>query len=192
MSIRYDIKTDFKEAEAMYRSLLGRGVDRAVSRALNKTATSVRAQVARDIQQERALKIGTIKKSLRLDRANVNRLAAAIVASGKAIAMRHFGARSTRQGVSVKIRKTGGRTRLVKNGNKSFQIPRFGNNVFVRTGKSRLPIKEWSRVPGIPQVFLKDKVTAGMRSLAGTVWPKRFREEINFEIEKAKAKARAR
>lgn len=189
MTIGLNIKGDVSEVRRLFREL-GPGIDRAVVRAINKTATTVRAQAARDIQQKRNLKIGTIKQKLILARARRDRLSAAIIASGKPIPIREFGARQTRQGVTVKIEKGGKRQRLQRFGNKSFVIPRFGSNVFVRKTGSRLPIKEWARVPGIPTVFVQERIEYSMKRLARLTMAKRLPEEIRFELRKAEAKAR--
>ena len=191
MTVTFDVKGDFKQAQALLKEL-GPAVERAASRAINKTATPVRAESARQIQQKRALKIGLIKKSLVLRRATYRRLIASIEASGKPIPIRHFGANQTRQGVTVRIAKKSGRRRLQKHGNKSFQVQKIGNNVFVRVGRKRLPIEKWPPVPGIPTVFVQRAVVAAMESIAATVWPKRWNEEINFEFRKAEAKAAAK
>lgn len=190
--IRIDVSADFKEVEKMFREL-GPGVERAAVRALNKTARAIRAQAARKIQQERNLKIGVIKKSLNLSRARKGRLVATITASGKPIPIRHFGARQSRLGVSVKIRKGGKLVRLRRHGNKAFinASSKLGPNVFVRKGRSRLPVQKWPPVPGIPSVFAKEKIISALKRSAGELWQKRFREEVRFEIRKAERRARS-
>lgn len=189
--IRIDVQADLREVEKMFRGL-GPGVDRAAARALNKTAITVRAQAARDIQQKRNLKIGTIKQSLKIRRARHNRLSVEIEATGKAIAIRHFGARQSGKGVTVKILRKGKRTVLRKFGNKAFISKKasMGGNVFVRTTAKRLPIVKWPGVPGIASVFEQKQIEQRMRREARKIWPKRLRQELNFEIEKVAAKAR--
>lgn len=189
MSFRIDVRADLKEVRKLFREL-GPGVDRAAVRALNKTATTVKANAAREIQKQRNIKIGEIKKGLRMIRARKGSLTAIIEARHNPIAIRHFKARQTRQGVSVKIRKTGKPIRLQNKGQKSFIVNKFGGNVFVRKGKSRLPIQEWRRVPGISTVFAQDVIENHLRSTARDIWPKRFRQELNFEISKAERRAR--
>lgn len=191
MTVKFDVKADFREAEKYLREIPS-AAKRAASRAINKTTTTVRAVSAREIQQKRNLKIGVIKQQLRVDRARPNRLFARITASGKPISIRHFGARQTRKGVTVKIEKAGRRTALQKYGNKSFRNLGFAKGrVFVRKDKARLPIQAWPRVSGIPSVFVQRQVEAAMQKSARTTWTKRFREEINFELRKAEARARS-
>lgn len=191
MTIRFDVKADFREVEKLMRQL-GPGAKRAASRAINKTTTTVRAVSAREIQQKRNLKIGVIKKRLRVDRARPNRLFATITASGKPISIRQFGARVTRKGITVKIGRGTRRIALQKYGNKSFRNQGFAKgSVFVRQGRARLPIEKWPPVSGLPSVFLQQQVEAAMQKAARTTWTKRFREEINFELRKAEARARS-
>lgn len=189
MTVAFNVRADVKEVRR-YLSSLGPGVNRAAARAINKTARPVIAEAAREIKKKRNLRIGLIKKAMQLIRARANSLVATITPSGRPIAMRHFGARTTRQGVSVKVAER--RVRLRRFGNKSFIIAKFGNNVFVRKGKARLPIVEWPRVPGIPHVFNQAKVLDAMTQAANRAWPKRFREELNFEFRKLSRKARRR
>jgi hypothetical protein len=192
VAAKFDVKADFREVQRMFKEL-GPGVNRATSRAINKTATPVRNEAAKQIQQKRNLNLGVIKKELRLFRATYNRLTASIVATGKPIPIRHFKANQTRHGVTVAITKgRGNRVRLQRHGNKSFMVARLGNNVFVRQTKRRLPIMKWTPVPGIPTVFVQKHLLDAMTKVASTVFPKRFREEINFEIQRAQAKARGR
>ena len=190
MTVKFDIKPDFREAEKLLREL-GPAAKRATSRTINKTIIPVRAISARKIQEKRNLKIGVIKQQLKVQRARPNRLFGAIVASGKPIPIRHFGANQTRKGVTVKVAKVGKRIALQKYSNKSFRHKGFAKgSVFVRRGKERLPIQKWPPASGIPSVFVQKQVEAAMQKTARTTWTKRFREEINFELRKAEAKAR--
>jgi hypothetical protein len=190
MTFTFDITSDLREVQWLVNGL-GAGVERATTRAINKTATSVRAQAAREIQQKRALLIGRIKKDLGLTRATMARQVAVITARGRPIPMREFKPSQTRQGVSVRISKASGRVKLKRNGNKSFQVAKIGNNIFVRRGKARLPIDKWPPVPGIPRVFAQRQVESVMRRTVADRLPVLFSQELNFEIQKAQARARA-
>ena len=196
MPVKFDVKADFREVER-YMKNLGPAANRAATRALNRTITATKAEAAREIQKKRNLKIAVIKQKLHVLKANRNRLSALITASGKSIPIRHFDARQSRRGVSVKIRKAGKRTVLKKYGNKSFIVPKLGGNVFVRhpTQKmrkkpTRAAIIKFPPAPGIASVFRQRQVEAAMQKTARTTWTKRFQHEIEFELKKAAAKAR--
>ena len=186
MSVSFDVRADVAQVRKMFAKL-GPGVDKATARAINKTAVSVRAKAASEVQKHRNIKISEIKNALSLQRATSKarhvRLVATITARGRPIPIRLFGARLTRFGVTVLIRKGGRRQRLVRRGIRSFNRPGFaGGNVFVRESKKRLPISKWPPVPGIPTVFLQKKVVDVMQRQSASVFRRRFNEEIRYEI----------
>ena len=188
---KLSIEPDIREARRALKEL-GPGVDKAAARALNKTAVAVRKKVIPEIRKERAIKAGLIRQDLRIFRANSKRLVSEIRARGFSIPMRHFGANMTKRGVTVRI-KQGTKRTLLKHGNRAAFInagSKLGPNVFVRESSGRLPIKKWSPVPGIPHVFVKRLIIQGMKTTARQVWPRRFREEIRFEVNKALSRAR--
>lgn len=188
---KVDIRADITEARAAFREL-GPAVDKAAARALNKTAVAVRKKVIPEIRKERMVKAAFIREQIKILRANFHSLVVTLAASGKSIPMRHFSASQTKKGVTVRIKQGTKRRLLTKHGNKSFinASSKLGPNIFVRVGKSRLPIERWSPVPGIPRVFAKRIIMQHMTGVARDVWPRRFREEVNFEVKKAIARAR--
>lgn len=183
--IGLDVKADVKKVQLFLRSLSSQGTKRATSRALNKTGVTVRAEAARRIQQKRNLRIGEIKKQMRLERATVNKLLTTVTVSGRPISIRHF-ATAGKRGVTVKIERGGKRTRLQRNGNKAFINAAWRPGVFVRKSKRRLPIVAWPPVPGLPTVLVQDQIVQALKQLASETFQKRFREEMNYEIQKAK------
>ena len=117
-------------------------------RALNRTATGVRAEASRQLRKTVRLKASKIKDGVFLDRADRSSLTARIRFSGKPIGLIHFGARQTKLGVSASVLKSSKRSIL-----KHAFIPRgLATNVFERDidkprkprkwGESDLPIKK--------------------------------------------------
>ena len=159
---------------------------------MNKTAVAVRKKIIPQIRKERAVKASLIRESLRILRANARLLVVTIAASGKSIPMRHFGSNATKRGVTVRIKQGSKRTLLKRHGNASFINPgsKLGPNIFVREGAGRLPVQKWGAVPGVPHVFVKRLIINYMRTTAREVWPRRFREEVRFEVDKALSRAR--
>ena len=188
---RVTITGDITEVRKALKEL-GPGVDRAASRVLNKTAVAVRKKVIPAIRKERAVKASIIRDQLRILRSNWHRLQVTITAAGASIPMRHFGANMTKRGVTVRIKQGSKRTLLKRGGRAAFinAGSKLGPNVFVRESSSRLPVRKWSPVPGIPHVFVKPLIAQGMRTTARAVWPRRFKEEIRFEVNKALSRAR--
>ena len=101
-------------------------------------------------------------------------------------------ANMTKRGVTVRIKQGAKRQLLRRRGIPAFinASSKLGPNVFVRTSSARLPIQKWSPVPGIPVVFLRAEISSSMKRIARQVWPRRLREEMNFEMNKAMSKAR--
>lgn len=197
--IHVDVRADIHKVQIYLRACRDGGA-RATSRALNRTATTVRAEAARLIQGKRALNIGTIKKALRVERSTSKSLLAKVIASGRPISIRHFsrlsfdtikGKRTGVRGVSLRILKKD-RARIArKYGNKAFTSPKIGGGlpIMVRTGPKRLPIEAWTPVPGFPTVFVQETIAAAMRRVAVQSFRSRLKAELNYELNVAKRKA---
>jgi len=140
------------------------------------------------MKEKRNLPVSEIKRQMAINRATVRNLTAVVTVSGRPISIRQFANYGAR-GVTVRIEQGSKRTRLMRYGNKAFVNPVWRPGVFVRTSKKRLPIVEWPRVPGLPSVFLQDHIVAAMKKLVRDVFPRRFNEEMNYEINKARIKA---
>jgi hypothetical protein len=173
------ISVDTREVEAMLRDLRAQMPNR-VAAALNRTATSVRAEAVRKIRERRALPAATVRDALTIRRAIKGYLVAEIVASGKPIPLRDYSARAGKKGVTVKVSRQGGRKGPVRKfGNKAFALAKAGGHVFVRTGPRRLPIQKLFG-PSIPGTFLRKEVLAALRTVAVTMFPKRLAEAARY------------
>jgi hypothetical protein len=184
--MRISVKSDFRQVKKMFKEL-GPGVDRAAARALNDTITTVRKEGAQEIKRKhKALKIGDIKREMKVGKATPHRLNASAETRGKPLPLRNF---------SPSSKKRGGVTAVIGNkrvlmgspGRRAFQIPKFGNEYFVRKSASGRRIKR-IRGPSLPGVFRAsvDKFSA----IARHRWVKTFNSRLKFEIEKAMRKAR--
>ena len=161
-------------------------VARARVSALNRVATTARAEAARLIAKRRGLKIGTVKEQILIRRASRALDKAEIVVHGKPISLRDYAARQTRKGVSVVVTK-GQRKRVKVAGNAAFQIQRLGQHVFVRTGKARLPIRKLFG-PSLPSTFTQEAISSAVIRAAREAWPKRFAEAVAYELRRAGVK----
>jgi hypothetical protein len=178
--IKVTAKADFRGAK-LFVEAVDKAGQRASARALNRTMTTVRAEAARLIQQKRDLPIGEIKKSMQVQRATAHNLIAVLKVSGRPISMRHF-ANGGKRGVTVRIEKGSKRTLLTRYGNKAFINPVWRPGVFVRKGKSRLPIVSWPPVPGLPTVLLQEQVYGALKALASRAFESRIGAELNYEL----------
>jgi hypothetical protein len=126
------------------------GIERVLTRAVNKVAVAARTRVLRMVTEEINVRQSDIRqRNIKLRKASFDQLYAAISITGRRIPLRKFGARQTRRGVSYAIRR-GGRTEMrhaflaeMKTGHRG---------VFRRKDKApRLPIQE-KYGPSVPQV----------------------------------------
>lgn len=180
--IRFSITADLTAVKKSISDLKRKKVPQAAARALNKTIRAVRVEANKQIRQERALPASVVRDSLRVSLANKDKLVAAVVASGRPIPLRGYAARETRKGVTVKV-SPGGRKLVKHAGNAAFMVAKFGGHVYARTGSARLPMKKLYG-PSLPATFIKEKVQSAMDKVAGDTWPKRFAEELRFELNK--------
>lgn len=196
--IEIDVSTYINGA-TMFLKEMEPSCRRAAYRALNRTATTVRADAARLLQGERALLIGTIKSQMFVKRATLRNLRAKIGVKGGPISMRHFaylrfettkGQRTGISGITYKVKKAD-RRKLLKRGNrKAFTNPMLGGGVtiFVRRGPSRLPIMKWAPVPGLPHSLVSNAVETAIRTTAVRVFQQRYDHEVRYEIRRQQQK----
>ena len=135
--------------------------DRALPAALNRTADKGRAEMVRAITAEFAIKAGDVRAQVSVRRASAKwqHWQATLQAFGKRRGRRSrnvmlFGARQTKTGVSVLIKRAGGRKII-----KSAWIGNQGRTVFQRIGRARLPIQGVETID-VPQMFNTRRINA--------------------------------
>ena len=88
------------------------GVPRAVSAAVNRTLSTGRSRIVKRIRAEVAIKAKDAREAIRLRKATAAKPEGFIVISKKPIPLYDFGAKQGKGGVTVKVRKAGGRETL--------------------------------------------------------------------------------
>lgn len=185
VNVKVDIDRAIRKLDATAKA-----VRRALPRALNKTATTARAESAREIKVAGyGLKVTVIRKAISINRATVARPVAVLVARGAPIPLIQYQARQTRSGVTVSVLK--GR-KLVK-GSFIATMPSGHKGVFRRVGRTHkrvrrgdkvvrhgLPIKEIYG-PAVPDAFINEKVQAAVQAAIRNRFPVVFRQELRFE-----------
>ena len=116
-SLSIDVRSDLDRAVARLAVESKKEVDLATVRALNRAATSTRAEAARRIRDAYNIKVNVARDQMRIERANRSRLVAEIVVSGRPIPLLEFAARAVNPwnvkgrkhrpggGVSVQIKR---------------------------------------------------------------------------------------
>lgn len=126
------ISAEPKRLTSVLADLAGipKGVEQALSRALNKVGTSARVHIVRTIASEINVKQSELRRrNVKETRATYRRLVYRIIISGRRIPLRRFLARQTARGVSYSIR-SGSRTVLEH----SFMTDRAGRPLKMPTG----------------------------------------------------------
>lgn len=153
----------------------------AAARALNKSLTTARAVMARNISSDVGLKVGVVKEQIRTEAATKDTLTARLTVSGARMPLIDFHARgpepSRGRGRGVTARLKGGKGRYP---HAFIATMRSGHRgVFQRVRRSRLPITELHG-PSLPMVFQKH-IPAGLEA-GHTALAKNLQSELNFEL----------
>lgn len=139
MPVAMDISFDPRQL-ADLRGLLRdvpRGLERVMSRALNKVGVWAQTRVLKMITREIAVKLRDIRnRNVRLRRASFGRLFVVLSIVGRRIPLERFGARQTGRGVSYRIRRSGRRQRIDDAFIQRMDSGHVG--VFVRSGPPRV------------------------------------------------------
>ena len=159
--MRLSIETNFPDVQRQMDRLRKDIADKAMARTLNATVAQAKTQMTRQITSEYTLPRAKVVERLRIERARYFAgkltLQAALVGMNRAgryrsINVINFKARRGKQGLTVQIKKAGGRKRIA-----GAFIGNKGRTVFQRTGKARLPIKP-VQVIGFSQMFNSRKI----------------------------------
>ena len=151
-----EVRLDTSAVERMLRNL-GSNLPKVVSRALNKTISSARTDMKRQIAKDIGIKAGVVDKSLKVTKASTTSFVARLNASGKRIPLIQLGAkgpepsRGKGRGVTYRL---GGKTKRLTSAFIA-TMPRSGHRgVFRRVGKEQIPIIQLFG-PSIVHVFGK-------------------------------------
>lgn len=178
-----NVRSDVAEVLRMLDETQRHIVPKAAARAINKTMTTVNAQVARDIKKDIGgkLSISEIKAGLTKTKANPKQLYASLMAKGRRIPLIKIDPSASQDASGVNYKTGKGRGHIphafiatMKNGHKG---------VFKRKGHPRLPIQELHG-PSLPKVFTNDVIMQAIEQIASERWIKTFLHEIDFELSK--------
>lgn len=148
--IEVDIVFDKKKMEMAQAMLSGikNGFPKAVSRAINRTATTTNVQASKLIKKEYTIKGGTKGT---VTKATTSMLAGNINFKGRPRLLRNFSMGITKKGITARVKRSSGR-RLIP---RTFIRPLVGSNVpgvlQRKKGAARYPI-EVLHGPSLPQM----------------------------------------
>lgn len=189
--MRLTITTNFPAVQRQLAALRAEVGDKALTRAVNKTAAQGQTAMSKEIRAEFNITAAKVKEKLFVRKASFNGGRIGIQAelyskdkSGRrrAINLINFGARMTKRGLSVKIKKQGGRT-IVPQG----FIGNTGRTTFKRTGPKRLPIAPLQTID-VPQMFNTKRINAKVVRKIEQMFPGVFERELAFALRQFNSK----
>ena len=115
---------------------LPKDITSGIVRAINRSAVTALNAVVKNISSNYNITSGNLKKLIRITKADRFKLSAILRFRQKSLGLIMFGARRTEKGVSVKIKRSGGRQirRAPSGGSFIATMPSGHRGVFVRTG----------------------------------------------------------
>jgi len=160
-------------------------------RSINRVTEQARTQMARSITAEFAIASAKVKEKLQVSKASFKSGRYAVSAElvsrtrdgrTRSLNVINFAARQGKTGVSIKVKRSGGRKTLTHTfiGNK-------GRTVFERVGKQRLPIKPVQSID-VPQMFNTRRINAAVIRAIEERFPGIFKRELAYAITQFQSK----
>lgn len=186
--LKLNVNADVKGVTASLTRYVGEQ-QKAVVRALNKTAMQARTAAAQEVRGAGYnIKSSAIKSSFSIQKASRGKLVAVLKSTGRPVALINYSARQGKNGVSVQVKE--GRTVLrhafiatMQNGHKGvFERTGKTHKKVVRNGKVQrtgLPIKELFG-PSIPQSLANDAVQKALMKKIREKFPQILKHELAF------------
>lgn len=181
--MQLSISTNFAEVQRKLDALQSDIRNTVLVRTVNKTIDVAKTDMSKSIRSEFNVSAAYVRERLRVRKATFKAGRFSVEAqliggdgkrrSANVIA---FAARQGKTGVSVKIKKTGGRKVI-----KGAFIGNKGRTVFRRVGDSRLPI-EPRRTIDVPQMFTTRKINAAVIRAIQAKLPAIFEREARYAL----------
>ena len=145
---------------------------RASKRALKESVRWLKKEIVKDVRARYNIKASVLKAKMKEKYGYVgSRYAWRLDVQGRPMSLTHFGAKQTKKGVTVKIKKNIGR-KLIRH---AFIAK---NQVFIRETKRRLPIKALKTL-SVPQMFRPEIIDRRVEE-ANEKYQKRFYHHLQY------------
>ena len=160
----------------------GRDLEREIAASINATATKGVSLTAKEVVTVLKVKQKAVKQQTRKGRRATASFpnTKIVLKKSSRIPLKEFGARQTKKGVSYKISKKGKRETITS----GFVSNKLGDHVFVRVGKSRLPLRK-PMGPSPWGVFVRQKMKPEVQEQVEVELEKQLDRRINFNKLKA-------
>lgn len=196
--LRIDVRSDMKRVIAEFQAVTQEVETKALVRALNRSAESLRTEIGREVRKVYNVKLRAVRRATQLRRASENNLVASVRIEGARIRLAEFSPRAVNPwnvkgrsrkpggGVSVQIKVGGGR-KLVQS---AFLARASRNNA--RGGGSAGQLHVWRRRDrardsmvtlrsiSIPQAVSNELVRKALLELSDKAFEKAFRQQLTY------------
>jgi hypothetical protein len=141
------VKHNFPEVQRMLDQLQRDVAEQAMARAINRTLDQAKTRMIRAITAEFNIKASVVRESLRVRGASrkvglyrIEGFLESPSQRGRSRNLIHFAAKQTSVGVQVQIKRVGPK-KVIPHAFIARKDNQYGGTVFIRSGKSRLPIE---------------------------------------------------
>lgn len=182
-----EVKFDKRKFRNLQRTFsdFPRAIPKIISRAINRTSITARAQIARRIAEKVTARVSDIKKKISRTKATYRHWVSTLSISAKRIPLKSFKPRQIAKGVTYKIEKTSGRKLVMSAFLATMRSGHTG--VFKRKSDSRLPIIELHG-PSLGQVFEgTSSIVRAVQRSTGKMLEKNIDDQLKLQLEKRKA-----
>jgi len=171
--MRIDVKLD--GIDELMKVLNEKAYNKALKRTIRRMGQRFRTTATKEVRKTYNIKASKIKQYMR---AKMDGDTFKMYIKSPTVSLMNFGARQTKKGVSVKVRKDRGR-KVIKG---AFIAVGKNNNlqVFKRVGKERLPI-ESKKTLSIPQMF-NENVLNKAKSAVEESYENEFKRNFDFYL----------
>ena len=187
--MKLSISTNFPDVQRELDRLQKDVGAQATARAINRTMEQAKTAMSREIRGEFNISASKVNQSLRITRASFRdglyRITAALESPtkrGRSLNLINFAARQTAKGVTVNIKRGGGRKLLA-----GAFIANEGRTVFRRVGKARLPIQALQTID-VAQMFNTQRINSKVVSFMQSKFPEIFAREAKFYTDRFNAR----
>lgn len=189
--VQLSIATNFPVVQRNLDRLKNDLAAKVLSTAVNRTLAQAQTEMSKQIRSEFNLSAAKVREKLFVKRAafkagrfTLEGVLESRDRSGKrrAINLINFAARETARGLTVKIKKGGGRVLATRRG----FIGNKGRTTFARVDRKRLPIKPLQTID-VPQMFNTRKIKTAVLKKIRERFPVIFERELKFYLGRAGA-----
>lgn len=187
--MKLTLKHNFPDVQRQLDQLHQDIREKVLVRAVNSTLAQGQTRMSKEISTEFNIASREVKARMQILKANFRnglfRVSGTLQVTnkrGRSLNLINFAAKQTKEGVSVKILRTGGR-KLVRG---AF-IANQGRTVFQRVGKTRLPIKAVQTID-VPQMFNTKRINRIVVRLLEEKFPEIFAREAKYYTDRFNAR----